>query len=100
MGEATGVMYLKCHQRRKDGKEHRYWSVAEHVTGASGRRFERHVLYLGELGSEQREAWALRAMQFEGGGGEEGPQQTLLFPADRLVEAARKAVVAGGMKLG
>ncbi len=93
MDEATGVMYLKCHQRRKDGKEHRYWSVAEHVTGASGRRFERHVLYLGELGSEQREAWALRARQFEGGGGEEGPQQTLLFPADRLVEAAaRKAV--------
>ena len=22
-------MYLKCHQRWKDGKEHRYWSIAE-----------------------------------------------------------------------
>ncbi len=84
-------MYLKCHKRRKDGKEHQYWSVAEHVAGASGRRFERHVLYLGELGEEQRDAWALRARLFDGDGG--GPCQTLLFPAERMAESAAEAAV-------
>ena len=91
MGDATGVMYLKCHKRRKDGKEHQYWSVAEHVAGASGRRFERHVLYLGELGEEQRDAWALRAGRFDGDGG--GPRQTLLFPAERMAEATAEEAV-------
>jgi len=29
-------MYLKCHKRFKDGKEHRYWSIAESVRTRSG----------------------------------------------------------------
>jgi hypothetical protein len=27
--ESVAVMFLKCHPRIKDGKEHRYWSVVE-----------------------------------------------------------------------
>ena len=27
--ESVAVMFLKCHPRIKDGKEHRYWSIAE-----------------------------------------------------------------------
>jgi transposase len=50
-------MYLKCHTRCKDGKEHRYYSLAEKVTCAGGRRVERHVFYLGEVNASQREAW-------------------------------------------
>ena len=50
-------MYLKCHTRIKDGKSHHYWNVVEHVGGASGRRFERQVLYLGELGTAEKYAW-------------------------------------------
>jgi transposase len=50
-------MYLKCHRRRKDGKEHRYYSIAEKVVCAGGRRVERHVFYLGEINDSQQEAW-------------------------------------------
>jgi transposase len=50
-------MYLKCHRRRKDGKEHRYYSIAEKVVCAGGLRVERHVFYLGEINDSQQEAW-------------------------------------------
>ena len=50
-------MYLKCHSRCKDGKEHHYYSLAEKVPCAGGRRVERHVLYLGEINDSQKEAW-------------------------------------------
>lgn len=50
-------MYLKCHPRFKDGKEHRYYSIAEKVSCAGGRQVERHVLYLGEINDSQKEAW-------------------------------------------
>jgi len=50
-------MYLKCHTRFKDGKEHHYYSIAEKVVCAGGRRVERHVFYLGEINDSQREAW-------------------------------------------
>src|SRR5438876_12213429 len=50
-------MYLKCHSRLKDGKEHYYYSIAEKVPCAGGRRVERHVFYLGEVNDSQREAW-------------------------------------------
>jgi len=47
-------MYLKCHSRLKDGKEHHYYSIAEKVACAGGRRVERHVFYLGEVNDSQR----------------------------------------------
>jgi hypothetical protein len=50
-------MYLKCHKRFKDGKEHRYWSIAEKHRVSSKRTVDRHVLYLGEINDSQREAW-------------------------------------------
>ena len=46
-------MFLKCSKRRKDGKEHRTWSVVE--SRRVGRRVvQRHVLYLGEISDAQR----------------------------------------------
>lgn len=59
-------MYLKCHKRIKDGKSHHYWNVVEHISGASGHRFERQVLYLGELGTEQKGAWEERIERLAG----------------------------------
>jgi hypothetical protein len=40
---------LRCKVRRKDGKQHRYWSVVENTRVAGGRMVKRHVLYLGEI---------------------------------------------------
>ena len=43
-------MFLKESIRCKDGKGHRYWSVAENRRVDGGRKVvQRHVLYLGEI---------------------------------------------------
>jgi transposase len=49
-------MYLKCHKRRKDGKEHRYWSVVESVRTRRG-VMKRQLLYLGEINDSQQAQW-------------------------------------------
>src|SRR6266404_2181442 len=50
-------MFLRCKVRRKDGKQHRYWSVVENTRVAGGRVVQRHVLYLGEINDTQELAW-------------------------------------------
>src|SRR6516164_5051233 len=50
-------MFLRCKVRRKDGKQHRYWSVVENTRVAGGRMVQRHVLYLGEINDSQELAW-------------------------------------------
>ncbi len=46
-------MVLRCSKRRKDGKEHLYWSVVENRRLSDQRVVQRHVLYLGELNGVQ-----------------------------------------------
>lgn len=50
-------MFLRCHRRKKDGKEHRYYSVEESRRLQSGRVVQRRVLYLGEINDSQQAAW-------------------------------------------
>lgn len=50
-------MFLRCKIRRKDGKEHRYWSIVENRRVFGGRIVQRHVLYLGEINGHQEAAW-------------------------------------------
>src|ERR1700732_730288 len=50
-------MFLRCKVRRKDGKQHRYWSVVENTRVAGGRVVQRHALYLGEINDTQELAW-------------------------------------------
>src|SRR5436853_1666942 len=50
-------MFLRCKVRRKDGKQHRYWSVVENTRVGRGRVVQRHVLYLGEINDTQELAW-------------------------------------------
>src|SRR5882724_11118804 len=50
-------MFLRCTQRKKDGKEHRYWSIVENRRCAGGKIVQRPVLYLGEVNDSQREGW-------------------------------------------
>src|SRR4030088_206881 len=74
-------MFLRCKVRRKDGKQHRYWSVVENKRVAGGRVVQRHVLYLGEINDTQELAWRRSIEVFEEGG---TPPRTLsLFPEDR-----------------
>src|SRR6202140_5708180 len=50
-------MFLKCHPRIKDSKEHRYWSVVENRRCGRDKFVQRQVLYLGEINDSQRESW-------------------------------------------
>ena len=50
-------MFLRATTRKKDGKEHRYFSVVENKRVNGGRVLQRHVLYLGEINSSQELAW-------------------------------------------
>jgi len=73
-------MYLKCHKRIKDGKEHRYWSIVESVRTKRG-VMKRQLLYLGELNDSQRAQWcsALDVLDESDG----STRQMSLFPEDR-----------------
>jgi DDE family transposase len=74
-------MFLRAKIRRKDGKEHRYWSVVENKRVSGGRVVQRHVLYLGEVNSSQELAWRKSIEVFEDGA--DRPRTLALFPEDR-----------------
>src|SRR6201993_2217104 len=61
------VMFLRATIRRKDGKEHRYFSVVENRRVGRGRIVQRHVLYLGEINDSQELAWRKSIEAFEEG---------------------------------
>ena len=58
-------MFLRHKLRRKDGKEHRYWSIVENRRVSGGRTVQRHVLYLGEINDSQRAAWCRTIEAFD-----------------------------------
>src|ERR1700756_4092247 len=74
-------MFLKCHPRIKDGKEHRYWSIVENRRCGRGKIVQRQGLYLGEINDSQRQSWCRTIEVFD-----ENRERTMplaLFPADR-----------------
>src|SRR5437762_11335690 len=74
-------MFLRCKVRRKDGKQHRYWSVVENTRVVGGRVVQRHVLYLGEINDTQELAWRRSIAVLEDGAAR--PRTLSLFPEDR-----------------
>ena len=78
--------------RRKDGKEHRAWSVVENRRVHDGRVVQRQVLYLGEINDSQRAAWSKAIEVFDEGTGQS--KQIALFPEDRLAPALDCDVVS------
>lgn len=76
-GERTITMFVRSHRRRKDGKDHSYWSLVETVRTAAGPR-QRTVCYLGELNSSTETRWRKTIQVFNAHGAD---QQLALFPA-------------------
>jgi len=76
-------MYLRFARRKKNGKEHRYWSIVESKRCAGGRVVQRPVLYLGEINDSQQSAWSRVIEAFDEQN--QQPRQLALFPADRRV---------------
>src|ERR1700731_733077 len=84
-------MFLRCKVRRKDGKQHRYWSVVENTRTARGRVVQRHVLYLGEINDTQELAWRRSIEVLEEGATQ--PRTLSLFPEDRFAGALADASI-------
>ena len=78
-------MFLRSTNRKKDGKDHRYFSVVENRRIASGKTAQRTVLYLGEINDQQQAAWRKTLEVFD----EEEERYTALslFPEDREIPA-------------
>jgi hypothetical protein len=74
-------MFLRQMIRKKDGKEHRYFSVVESKRVAGGRVIQRSVLYLGEINDTQELAWRKSIEVFDEGAAR--PRTLSLFPEDR-----------------
>jgi len=84
-------MFLRSTTRKKNGKDHEYFSIVENKRVAAGRVVQRHVLYLGEINSSQQEAWRKTVEIFEDG--QTQPKTVALFPEDRAVPVSRDDIV-------
>jgi transposase len=71
-------MFLRRHERYKDGKDHTYWSLVETVRTPDGPR-QRTLCYLGELNGSAQSRW-LKTIEVFNAQGES--HQLKLFPSD------------------
>src|SRR3954464_12417528 len=70
-------MFLRSHGRKKDGKDHTYWSLVETVRTPDGPR-QKTLCYLGELNNSAQARWLTTVEVFN----EQGEAQQLkLFPS-------------------
>jgi transposase len=78
-------MFLRSTNRKKDGKNHRYFSIVENRRLLGGKTVQRTVLYLGEINDQQQAAWRKTLDVFD----EDEQRYTTmsLFPDDREVPA-------------
>jgi transposase len=70
-------MFLRQHSRKKDGKDHTYWSLVETVRTPDGPR-QKTVCYLGELNSSAQARWLTTVEVFNDQG---EARQLKLFPS-------------------
>lgn len=78
-------MFLRSYKRKKNGKDHRYYSVVENRRVAGGQTVQRQVLYLGEINDSQESAWrkTLEVVDEK----EKKTETVSLFPEDRPIPA-------------
>ena len=78
-------MFLRSNNRKKDGKDHRYYSIVENHRIAFGKTVQRTILYLGEINDQQQAAWRKTLSVFV----EERQDYAnlSLFPNDREIPA-------------
>ena len=84
-------MFLRCSTRKKDGKEHHYWSLVENRRLTDSRVVQRHVLYLGEINDNQQVAWRRSIEIFDQG--EKVARTVALVAAERQIEQDSQAIV-------
>ena len=80
-------MFLRFNTRKKDGKEHRYWSIVENRRLRTDRVTQRTVFYLGEINDTQQAAWRKQLEAFDET--TQRSEQIALFPEDREIPPTR-----------
>ena len=78
-------MFLRSTSRKKDGKDHRYFSVVENRRVGGNKTIQRTVLYLGEINDCEQASWRKHLEVFD-----EAKQESRnlsLFPEDREIPA-------------
>lgn len=78
-------MFLRATNRKKDGKDHRYFSIVENRRVPGGKTVQRTVLYLGEINDQQQAAWRKTLEVFDEQ--EQRYSALSLFPDDRELPA-------------
>jgi transposase len=78
---SAGGLFLRSTNRKKDGKDHRYFSIVENQRISAGKTLQRTVLYLGEINDQQQASWRKTLEVFD----EDKQSYTNLnlFPDDR-----------------
>jgi len=82
---AAVSVFLRSANRKKDGKDHRYYSIVENRRVPGGQTVQRTVLYLGEINDQQQTAWRKTLQVFD----EQEQRSTTisLFPDDHEIPA-------------
>src|SRR5580658_4442235 len=78
-------MFLRSTNRKKDGKDHRYFSIVENWRLLGDKTVQRTVLYLGEINDQQKVAWRRTLDVFDEN--EQCYKSMSLFPEDRELPA-------------
>jgi transposase len=78
-------MFLRSTNRKKDGKDHRYFSIVENRRLLGGKTTQRTVLYLGEINDQQQAAWRKTLEVFDEN--EQRYATVSLFPDDQPIPA-------------
>jgi transposase len=78
-------MFLRSTNRKKDGKEHRYFSIVENRRLPGDKTVQRTVLYLGEINDQQKAEWRKTLDVFDER--EQCYTSMSLFPDDREIPA-------------
>ena len=81
-------MFLRATIRKKDGKEHRYWSIVENRRLRGGSSVQKTLLYLGEINDSQQSGWCHAIEMLE----KNNLVQLSLFPSDRQPPPESRAV--------
>jgi transposase len=78
-------LFLRSTNRKKDGKDHRYFSLVENQRISANKTVQRTVLYLGEINDQQQASWRQTLSVFD----EDKQDYTKLslFPDDRSLPA-------------
>jgi transposase len=82
---SAASMFPRATNRKKDGKDHRYFSIVENRRVPGGKTVQRTVLYLGEINDQQQAAWRKTLEVFDEA--EQRYTALRLFPDDREIPA-------------